>query len=113
MDAPGALDDFRSTKAFLTSYSRRSSETFDKFRGNAERWLLWSRLIRGKPVVQLRRRDLEDYIDFVYSPPASWIAETTSRQPAQKLIAHGKMSQNLVGDLLQMRLISYTKFVTH
>ncbi|GAB3097910.1 tyrosine-type recombinase/integrase [Aestuariicella hydrocarbonica] len=75
-----ALDDYRHTKAFLTSYSRKSTETYDKFRGDAERLLLWAWLIQKKSVAELRRQDLEDFIDFVMKPPADWVAETTHRR---------------------------------
>ena len=80
VEVDGALSDFRHTKEFLTSYSRKSQDTYDKFRGDAERLLLWSWLIKGKSVVALRRRDLEEYTDFVAKPDARWQSETTSRR---------------------------------
>ena len=80
LEVEGARDDYRYTKEFLTSYSRKSTETYDKFRGDAERLLLWSWLIKGKSVIQLRRADLEEYTDFVAKPDPAWQAETTIRR---------------------------------
>lgn len=80
VDVESALDDYRYTKDFLSSYSRKSPDTYDKFRGDAERLLLWSWLIKKKSVVALRRRDLEDYTDFVAKPDKSWQAEATARR---------------------------------
>ena len=80
VDVDGAVDDFRYTREFLSSYSKKSQDTYDKFRGDAERLLLWSWLIKGKSVIQLRRRDLEEYTDFVAKPDAHWQSATTSRR---------------------------------
>lgn len=76
----GALDDYRYTKDFLSSYSKKSQDTYDKFRGDAERLLLWAWLIKRKSVTALRRRDLEEYTDFVAKPNEHWQGETTHRR---------------------------------
>ncbi|RTE67752.1 site-specific integrase [Amphritea opalescens] len=80
IDVDGALDDYRYTKAFLTSYSKKSQDTYDKFRGDAERLLLWSWLIKGKSVSTLRRSDLEEYTDFVAKPDPQWQTATVERR---------------------------------
>lgn len=80
IDVVGALDDYRYTKEFLSSYSKRSQDTYDKFRGDAERLLLWAWLIQKKSVVGLRRRDLEEYTDFVAKPDSRWQADVTARR---------------------------------
>lgn len=80
IDVDGAVDDYRYTREFLSSYSKKSQDTYDKFRGDAERLLLWSWLIKNKSVVELRRRDLEEYTDFVAKPDKHWQSETTSRR---------------------------------
>ncbi|WP_271270204.1 tyrosine-type recombinase/integrase [Aliamphritea hakodatensis] len=76
----GALDDYRYTRDFLASYSKKSQDTYDKFRGDAERLLLWAWLIQRKSVVELRRRDLEEYTDFVAKPDSNWQAPATVRR---------------------------------
>ncbi len=76
----GVLDDYRYTREFLSSYSKKSRDTYDKFRGDAERLLLWAWLIKKKSIVALRRRDLEEYTDFVARPDALWQTEVTERR---------------------------------
>jgi len=76
----GAYDDYRHTKEFLASYSKKSQDTYDKFRGDAERLLLWSWLVKGKSVVTLRRRDLEEYTDFVAKPDPNWQTDRTVKR---------------------------------
>ena len=80
LNIEGVLDDYRYTKDFLTSYSKKSQDTYDKFRGDAERLLLWSWLIKHRSIVELRRRDLEEYTDFVAKPDLSWQADNTERR---------------------------------
>lgn len=80
IDVNGALEDFKYTKDFLSSYSRKSQDTYDKFRGDAERLLLWAWLVKGKSVVSLRRLDLEEYTDFVAKPDVNWQSQTTTRR---------------------------------
>jgi site-specific recombinase XerD len=91
LNIKGAVDDYRYTKDFLTSYSKKSQDTYDKFRGDAERLLLWSWLIKRKSVVELRRRDLEEYTDFVAKPDSSWQADNTERR---FLTVNGKREAN-------------------
>ena len=80
VNVEGAVEDYRYTKEFLTSYSKKSQDTYDKFRGDAERLLLWCWLIKGKSLPELRRRDLEEYTDFVASPILSWQGQHTERR---------------------------------
>lgn len=70
--------DYHHTKDFLTSYSRKSQETFDKFRSDVERFLLWCWLVAGKSIPAIRRQDLEAFIDFVMKPPKAWTAQNTN-----------------------------------
>ncbi len=80
LEVNGALDDYRYTKEFLSSYSKKSQDTYDKFRGDAERLLLWAWLIKKKSIVTLRRRDLEEYTDFVAKPDPLWQADATANR---------------------------------
>jgi integrase/recombinase XerD len=80
LNVEGAVEDYRYTKEFLTSYSKKSQDTYDKFRGDAERLLLWCWLIKEKSLPELRRRDLEEYTDFVASPILSWQGQHTERR---------------------------------
>lgn len=80
LGASWAVEDYRYTREFLLSYSKKSQDTYDKFRGDSERLLLWAWLIKEKSVVSLRRRDLEEYTDFVAKPDLNWQADTTARR---------------------------------
>lgn len=76
----GANEDYRFTKEFLQSKGRRNEATYNLFRGETEKFLLWSWLINNKSVVQLKRKDLESYIDFVHKPPHFWISDNVYRR---------------------------------
>lgn len=87
--ADAAHADYCHAKDFLTSYSRRSQDTFDKFRSDVERFLLWCWLVAGKCVPSIRRQDLEAFIDFVMKPPKAWTARTTN----PRFLAHDGLRQ--------------------
>ncbi|WP_371372172.1 tyrosine-type recombinase/integrase [Thalassotalea aquiviva] len=75
-----AFDDYKFTKEFLQSKGRRNEATYNLFRTETEKFLLWSWLINKKSIVQLKRRDLEAYIDFVHKPPHQWISDNVYRR---------------------------------
>jgi site-specific recombinase XerD len=66
-------NDFNYTLNFLKSYTG-SQGTFNSYRREAERILQWSWLIKHKTLAQLKRDDLEQYINFCQNPPQSWIS---------------------------------------
>ena len=60
---------------FLAYIGRnKSPHTFNRFRGEVERFILWSWFIRKLDLRELRKQDLLDYADFCWYPPANWIA---------------------------------------
>ncbi|MBY0282102.1 MAG: site-specific integrase [Alphaproteobacteria bacterium] len=58
---------------FLYSY-RGSFETFNAYRREIDRFLQWSWFIQQKPILQLKRLDIEAFIEFCQKPPKRWIA---------------------------------------
>jgi len=59
---------------FLLYIGRNKSEhTFSRFRNEVERFLLWTFLIKEKPLDELRKSDILEYADFCWQPPISWI----------------------------------------
>jgi integrase/recombinase XerD len=70
---PECEQDYIETVDFLAQYGRVSAQTFNAFRTEVERFLLWAWIIKEKSIVQLRRTDLNDYIDFCISPLTSWV----------------------------------------
>ena len=53
---------------FLYVYGRKSEATYNRFRNELERFYLWSWLIAEKSVFELRREDIEAYVDFMVEP---------------------------------------------
>lgn len=84
---PWWLEQFDWGKVFLTYIGRnKSTHTYDRFRNDVERFLLWSFIEKKKPIDQLRKSDLLEYADFCWQPPVTWIG--TSNQERFK-IANG------------------------
>jgi len=71
---PEAISDFKQASRFLLNYSRKSEATFNRFRNEIERFLLWSWTYPEKSVINLKRSDIDDYIDFCWMPDEDWIS---------------------------------------
>ena len=57
---------------FLKQYDGNRA-TFDAYRREVERLLQWSWLISKKSILELKRQDMQEYIEFCLDPPISWI----------------------------------------
>jgi len=64
--------DFAQAQAFLIAYSGNEA-TFIAYRREVERLLHWSWLIAKKSVRDLKRVDIEEYMQFCQAPPSEWI----------------------------------------
>lgn len=71
--APYSRKDYKYAISFLYSY-RGSKDTFNSYRRDIERFLQWSWLIRNQSVLEHKRADIEEFIDFCVKPPKSWIS---------------------------------------
>jgi len=69
-----AADDYHRSVSFLYSY-RGSPDTFASYRREIERLLHWCWFIRGISLSDIKRQDIELFIDFCQMPPASWLGE--------------------------------------
>lgn len=69
------LNDILISKSFLKSYIG-SRGTFDSYRREIERLLHWCVLIESKPLNDLRREHIEDYIKFCKKPPKEWLGKS-------------------------------------
>ena len=59
---------------FLSYIGRNKSvHTYDRFRNETERFLLWAFLVKERPIDQLRKSDVLEYADFCWRPPITWI----------------------------------------
>lgn len=67
-----ANKEFKLCVEFLKSYAN-SKDTFTSYRREVERLLHWSWLICKKPLKELNRNDIRDYLAFINLPPKSWM----------------------------------------
>lgn len=67
-----AMDSYLVVRSFLKSYSGNQA-TFNSFRTHIERLLLWSMILVKKPILELRRSDAEQFMEFCLHPPADWV----------------------------------------
>jgi site-specific recombinase XerD len=71
-------------KSFLEYIGRNKSvHTYDRFRNEVEKFLLWSFLEKKSPIDSLRKTDILEYADFCWKPDVTWIG--TSNQERFKL----------------------------
>ena len=71
-------------KSFLEYTGRnKSNHTYDRFRNEVEKFILWSYLEKNVAIDQLRKADILEYADFCWKPPVTWIG--TSNQERFKL----------------------------
>lgn len=66
------LADYKYTCEFLQAY-RGSPETFKSYRREIERLLQWTWFIQQKSLKELRRSDIEMFLNFCQEPPRHWI----------------------------------------
>lgn len=66
------VDDFNQALSFLKCYVG-SVGTFNSYRRDVERLLHWTWTVSGKSVKDLKRDDIEAFIQFCIQPPKSWI----------------------------------------
>lgn len=65
-------------QSFLNYMGRNKSEhTYTRFRNEVEKFLLWSFLIKDKPIDEFKKTDILDYADFCWKPPVSWIGTSS------------------------------------
>lgn len=71
-EASQAIEGYRAVRSFLKSYAGNEA-TFNSYRTHVERLLLWSLLVVRKPLLDLRRREAEAFMEFCLNPAAEWI----------------------------------------
>lgn len=78
LPAPYAAKDIQLAASFLKSYNG-SQGTFNSYRREIERLIQWATLIAHKTLNELKRDDIEAFVEFCQKPPAHWIG--TSKPP--------------------------------
>jgi hypothetical protein len=72
--APGfAQPDAQALRGCLAGLAGRP-HTQRAYRREAERWLLWAALLRGRPLAALTPADTDAYRAFLAAPPEGWLA---------------------------------------
>lgn len=85
-----ALGDYQLASEFLYSY-RGSPDTFSTYRREIEHFLHWCWLIARKSLGQVRREDIEQYLEFARNPPSAWVGD---RNVARYLERQGERVPN-------------------
>lgn len=67
-----AVTDYQCASEFLYSY-RGSPDTFSTYRREIEHFLHWCWLVSVKSLQDVRREDIEEYVEFAKKPPKAWI----------------------------------------
>ncbi|TAK73579.1 MAG: site-specific integrase, partial [Gammaproteobacteria bacterium] len=73
LNIEAAKKEFDLCTEFLKSYSQ-SKDTFTSYRREVERLLHWCWLVCKKPLKDISRNDIRDYLQFIHTPPKPWIA---------------------------------------
>lgn len=71
-DKAAMTTDYQRAVDFIKSY-RGSPATFNAYRRELERFLQWSWFVAKKSLKEIRRNDIEGFIEFCLKPPKSWI----------------------------------------
>lgn len=70
-----AKKDWLLVKNYLDYIARNKSEhTFNRYRNEAEKFLLWLFLIEQKELIKVKRQTILAYIDFLHSAPIYWFS---------------------------------------
>jgi len=87
-----ADDDVAAMGLWLAEY-HDSPHTFRSYRKEAERLLLWSVQVRGKPVSSLTREDVIAYEAFLADPPAAWCDDGLARRGEHRRLLAGPLGE--------------------
>jgi site-specific recombinase XerD len=83
-------NDIKFGAAFLKSYIG-SRGTFNSYRREIERLIHWAALINQKKIKELKREDIENFVQFCQNPPKHWIGTT---KPPRFMVKDGARKPN-------------------
>ncbi len=75
LDEAYHLEDIVISAQFLLAY-KGSQGTFNGYRREVERFLHWAALVACKKLADLKREDIETFIEFSQAPPKYWIGQS-------------------------------------
>jgi len=67
-----AAEEYNQALLFLYNY-RGSPDTFNSYRREIERFIQWCWFIHKKPIHELKRLDIEEFIEFSKKPLKHWV----------------------------------------
>lgn len=91
LDSQYNLDDINISLEFLKLY-KGSIGTFNSYRREIERLIHWSTLIKNKSLPELKRQDIEEFIEFCQKPPKKWMG---LEKPSKFITRDGQRLPNL------------------
>jgi hypothetical protein len=100
-----ASNDVEAVSVWLSLYSKKT--TFNTYKKEAERFLLWCAYERGLHLNQLKVQDFEAYVQFLQKPPLDWIAE---QRPGKKGRKEGEW-RPFLGPLNQGSLVAAIRII--
>lgn len=84
LELPCVEQEYNHSLEFLRSYAG-SCDTFNAYRREIERFLQWCWLVAKKPLRQIDRNDVRQYLEFIQNPLPTWIGtKNTSRFISQE-----------------------------
>lgn len=75
--------DFKKAYEFLKCYIG-SKGTFNSYRREIERFLHWTWIVEKKPIKNLKREEIENFIRFCQKPPKLWIGTKKAERFIEK-----------------------------
>lgn len=76
IDEKTCLSELKHAFSFLKQKSKKSEQTYNSFRNEIEKFLLWMWIKNEKLVSEMSYVDIENYVDFYVSPEKSWCGTT-------------------------------------
>lgn len=73
---PFLVNEFRLVLIFLYSY-RGSVDTFNAYRRELERFISWTWWVHRASLLDVKRADIESFLEFCQKPPLAWIGVKT------------------------------------
>lgn len=76
-----SLNHWQWGRVFLEYTGRNKSlHTYDRFRSEIEKFLLWAFLEKKAPIDELKKTDILEYADFCWKPPVNWIGNSSQER---------------------------------
>lgn len=96
---PKYTTDYIKSIEFLVLNGRKSAQTFNAFRTEIERFILWAWLEKEKSITELSEEEINIYIDFSMSPAVSWVNTQIERHFVSNKHPKANTEFNLQGEL--------------